>query len=199
MSVDLVWAGARYVCTPAPEPDPAPAPSPLRVIGFSQRDPRWAAVHLGGSSLTMGGSGCAVTACAMLGSLADCTKTPLDLVTWLNANGGFTSGGLLYWYKAAEGAGLGFVNYHLWRKEPADLDKLRAALAVMPQVVQVDFKPATAALDTHFVVAESLTADGLDINMVDPWTGSRGTVLGAYGAPGWTLARAIYAMAEFKP
>lgn len=167
-------------------------------LAYSQRDSRWAGIRLDGSNYTMGGAGCAVTACAMVASSVEPAITPLELVTWLNANGGFTSGGLLYWAKVAQFVdGLTFVDYHLWRKVAADIEKLKAALRVGPQVVQVDFKPATSTLDTHFVTALSMTEDGKDVNIIDPWTGEHTTLLIAYSEQGWTLARAIYALAEF--
>lgn len=200
MTIDVVWAGARYTCTPVVEPEPEPPPvipEPPRVIAFSQRDARWASYRLGTSAYTMGGAGCAVTAVTMVGTTVQPSITPGDMVTWLNANGGFTSGGLLYWQKAADFAGLEWVGYSLWRDVPADLVLLGRALAVGPQVVQVDFKPLTSTLDSHFVTALSFTADGLDLNIVDPWTGARGTLLATYAQPGWTLSRAVYALAEF--
>jgi len=176
----------------------APSPGRLPPVAFSQRDPRWASVSLGGSAYTMGSAGCAVTACAMVASVVQPALTPLDLVTWLNANGGFTSGGLLYWAKVAEAVGgLTFVNYYLWRAVAADLAALTRALLNGPQVVQVDFQPSTTALDTHFVTAVAMTADGLDVQIIDPWTGTAGTLLGMYAKQGWTLARAVYALAEF--
>lgn len=204
MSISATWDGARYVCTPVaeepvPEPTPEPEPDPRRAIAYSQRDERWARVPLGRSSYTMYGAGCAVTDVAIIGTLADPSFTPLDMVTWLNANGGFTSGGLLYWAKAAEAVpGLDFVDYYVWRQVPADIAKLKEALAHNPQVIQVDFKPSTAALDTHFVVALGMTEDETDVNIIDPWTAGRGTLLGLYAAAGWDLRRAVYAMAEFR-
>jgi hypothetical protein len=202
-TLDVVVNGERWVCMrpldPEPEPEPEPEPLPVRVVAYSQRDPRWANVRLGASAYTMGGAGCAVTSVAMLASAVNKDFTPLDMVTWLNANGGFTSGGLLYWSKAAQAAtGLTYVNYHIWRSVAADLPILRGALDKGPQVIQVDFKPATTVLDSHFVVALSLTQDGQDINIIDPWTGGRGTLLGLYANENWTLARAVYALAEYR-
>jgi hypothetical protein len=61
----------------------------------------------------------------------------------------------------------------------------------------VDFRPG-GALDSHFVVALSFTENRSDLNIIDPWTGERGTLLGLYGSGGWDLARAVYALAEFR-
>jgi len=199
VTVSVIWGGARYVCTLDDEPEPQPTPEPARVVAFSQRDPRWASVRLGTSNYTMGNAGCAVVAVTMIATTVKPHLTPLDMVWWLNNNGGFTSGGLLYWAKAAEYGGLRMVGYTTeWRKAPADLGQLKAALAKGPQVVQVDFKPATTALDSHFVTALGFTDDGDDLNIIDPWTGERGTLLTLYGAPGCTLERAVYALAEFE-
>ena len=199
MTVELILDGTRYACTLAaePVPEPTPQPSPARVFAFSQRDARWASIHLGTSSYTMGSAGCAVTAATMLATVLDPTLTPGDVVEWLNTNGGFTSGGLLYWAKvAAMVTDLEWVKYYLWRDAPADIDLLHTVLARGPTVVQVDFVPG-GALNTHFVVALSMTEDGKDVNIIDPWTGKRGTLLELYGAAGWDLRRAVYAMAEY--
>lgn len=172
-----------------PRPDPQ---------AFSQRDARWAQVRLGASAYTLGNAGCAVTAAAMVASVVQPDITPLTLVNWLNVNFGFTGGGLLYWSKVAEAVpGLAFAGYHLWRSVPADLARLALALHTGPQVIQVDFHPQTAALDSHFVTALRVLDDGADVEIIDPWTGNMGTLLGLYGAPGWTLSRAVYALAEF--
>lgn len=134
-------------------PPTAPEPTRPRVIGYGQRDPRWAAVRLGASQYRMGDSGCAVTSACMVGSQARPEVTPLELVNWLNLNGGFTADGRLFWSKVGEfyAPSLRFVKYTKWESAPADLSYLREALKYHAQVVQVDFKPETAPLDSHFV------------------------------------------------
>lgn len=78
---------------------------------WSQSDSEWGSIHLGSSQYTMKSSGCLVTAIAMLichtGSADASSFTPKTLVTYLNNNGGFTSGGALYWAKV-NGAADGF-------------------------------------------------------------------------------------------
>ena len=190
-TIELIVNGTRYTCTPA-------APEPVTVKPFSQRDPRWSGLPLGDSRYTVGTAGCAVVAVTMLATQVDPTMTPATMTNYLNTNGGFTSGGLLKWNSAAEAVdGLNVVRYHLWRDIPANVATLTDRITREPQAIQVDFYPGQA-LNTHFVVALSMTEDGRDINIIDPWTGERDTVLGAYGATGWTLARAVYAMAEFR-
>ena len=72
-------------------------------ITFSQRDPAWKDKHIGGTGLTMGEAGCAITACAVIACRA-CKKilTPLNLLMYLNAFGGFNKYGQIYWVKVAE-------------------------------------------------------------------------------------------------
>ena len=81
---------------------------------WSQADSEWGSIHLGASQYTMKSSGCLVTAIAMLichtGSADASSFTPKTLVNYLNNNGGFTSGGALYWAKV-NGAADGFTLY----------------------------------------------------------------------------------------
>jgi len=173
-------------------------------IPFSQHDPRWAALPLGSSTFTVTSSGCAVTAAAMLITRINYNVTPEHLVRWLNTHNGFTSGGLLRWHKIADFQdGLEFVNYHLWRNAPADLNKLRSLLDYGPQIVQVDHHPG-GPLNTHFVLATAMASTGgsrtapTDVTIIDPYTGNTTTLLTAYARPGWDLARAVYALAEYR-
>jgi len=192
--IQLTINGIAYDCIPRQEPVPERVP-----IAFSQRNPHWAAIRLGVSRYTIGSAGCAVTAVAMLGTLAEPMLTPGELTTRLNEIGGFTTGGLLNWNMCADVVyGLEFVNYHKWRGGPADISRVENALTRGPAVLQVDFKPATSALDTHFVLGLAMTEDYDDILVLDPWSGNRGTLLGFYSQPGWDLARAVYALAEFR-
>lgn len=73
---------------------------------WTQDDSRWGSISLGGSEYTMKRSGCLVTSITKLIIQSELKKssefTPKTLVTWLNKNGGFTSGGGLYWGKPAE-------------------------------------------------------------------------------------------------
>lgn len=191
---ELTIDGMRYICRPMAE-----EPLPRTPIAFSQRNPHWAHIPLGSSSYTIGTAGCAVVAAAMLGTLYEPALTPDILAIRLNATGGFTSNGLLIWAKVAEAVdGLEFVSYHRWRDGPANVAQVRDALSQGPQIIQVDFKPTTSAPDMHFVLGLGMTEDGDDIDIIDPWTGYRGTLLNVYGKPGWDLARAVYAMAEFR-
>lgn len=69
---------------------------------YSQRDSRWAGKRLGRSGLTMANWGCLVTAVAQALTVAGYNVDPGKLVDQLNAIGGFTSGGALYWGKVTQ-------------------------------------------------------------------------------------------------
>jgi len=194
--ITLTINGEIYDCVPRKPRGGTPCYAP---VAYSQRNPHWAHIALGASRYTIGSAGCAVTAVAMLGTLAEPSLTPGILTIRLGVLGGFTSDGLLYWQKAAYAVdGLEWLDYRKWPSENADMDYVRSALERGPQIVQVDFKPKTSPLDTHFVLGLAMTEDGEDIDIIDPWAGQRGTLLGLYAQPGWDLARAIYALAEFR-
>jgi len=90
---------------------------------YSQKDPRWAAMQLGESGLTMEHWGCTITAVAQALTLAGWGVTPGDLVGALNNNGGFTKDGLILWAKIGEaypqfhfgGGGYAFIQ-GIWGK-----------------------------------------------------------------------------------
>jgi hypothetical protein len=175
---------------------PTPPEEPADVVALSQRDPAWAGLKLGRSAYTVGGAGCAMVSACMEATLVRPDLRPDELNTWLSANGGYTSGGLLYWAKVAEYVdGMDFVTYHKWRTSPADMALVRAELAEGPAILQVDFHPG-GALDTHFVLA--LREHAGDIEILDPWDGQRKWLLAAYGLQGWDLPRAIYALVRYR-
>ena len=173
-----------------------PTPEPVNVVPLSQRDPAWASLRLGQSSYTIGGAGCAMVSACMEATLVRPDLRPDELNAWLSANGGYTTGGLLYWAKVAEYVdGMDFVTYHKWHREPADMALVRAELAEGPAILQVDFHPG-GALNTHFVLA--LREHEGDIEILDPWDGELKRLLAAYGLQTWDLPRAIYALVRFR-
>ncbi len=174
-------------------------PDAFPVTLFSQRNPAWAGDYLGTSGLTIGGAGCAMASVAMAGTAVETALTPKILNQRLSANGGYTSGGLLYWAIAGEQIpGLDYLTYRTWRtspKPPADVPAIKAALARGEfVVVQVDFVPHTSALDTHFVLVLSDLGD--DLLVADPWTGERIRLLERYGKG--DLEQSIYAAAFYR-
>jgi hypothetical protein len=178
------------------EPPEPPPPPPSTVASYRQGNPLWASIRLGTSLYTMGGSGCLVTAVASKISERYADFTPLELVRWLNANNGFNTGALLYMIKPTEMVrDLVLTRYPKWTSPNEDSLKLvREALAIGPTIIQVDFKPETSPLDTHFVVA-LYERDG-DIVMMDPWTGQVGSLMRTYGRG--TLAKSVFALADYR-
>lgn len=180
-----------------PPLEPLPLPTDLRGMQvYSQRDSRWAADKMGLSNLTIGQAGCAmVSACMRATQVA--AINPKELNQRLGT-GGYTSDGLLYWAAVAAAVpGLRLKHYYTWRATPkpdADMNIVHTAIAASPTVIQVDLKPQTAALDTHFVVA--VRALDNDIQIIDPLDGQVTTLMTRYNKG--TLAQSIYAMAVYE-
>jgi hypothetical protein len=157
-------------------PAPAALAQRMDVPAWKQADPRWAGLHLGGSSYTMSGSGCAVTACAMVAGYFGSDKSPGALCRALNANGGLNSAGDLYWQKvpAASGADITYVA----RYDHCSLARINQELdAGYPVIAKVHRKG-----NTHFVVLTGRSGSTYYIN--DPAGGVRTTLNEQYGSPG---------------
>ncbi len=75
----------------------------LAVPSFRQNDPRWGHDPIGATADTLGGQGCAVASAAMVLAFYGVDTDPQRLNGFLNANGGYTPQGWLYWEKAALG------------------------------------------------------------------------------------------------
>ncbi len=73
---------------------------------WKQYDSRWGSLQVGTSGRTMGQIGCLVTSLAICivhsGVRSESSFDPGVFVTAMNNNGGFTSGGELYWYKVTD-------------------------------------------------------------------------------------------------
>ena len=176
---------------------PVAHPETHLVIPYKQCHPDWGTLRLGASNHTLCSAGCLVTAIASAWSVDHPDVTPADYAAWLNAHGGFLSDGRLVLAKPAEMVGdRVLVDYLKWREpgQEADLARVREALKQGPTIVQVDLKPATTELDSHFVV---LVADlGDDFRMMDPLTGEFGSLMAAYGRG--SLARSIFALLDYR-
>lgn len=64
---------------------------------YTQTNPAWSQMKLGGSGLTMAEAGCFVTACAQIMGLAGYASDPGELCSYLDSHGGFTADGSAYW------------------------------------------------------------------------------------------------------
>lgn len=114
---------------------------------YSQRDPKWANLKLGNSNSTIGRYGCFLTSLAMLAEI------PPDQANEKLKKEGAFSKDLIISDKAADALGLEY-------SPPA-----RSAHFVpyYDCIAEVDFNPATAKKEQHFVV---YLTDG---KIVDPW------------------------------
>jgi len=128
---------------------------------FTQDDPRWSFQLLGPTYETIGQSGCAITSAAMVLSAYGVDTDPQRLNDFLNAHGGYTPSGWLYWEKAAAIAPGGQV-------EKAYEDLPSYALIDQnleqgnPVIVRLTLRNGT----THFVVV--VGKQGWDYLVQDP-------------------------------
>ena len=83
MTIDVVWAGTQWSCTPVTAPDPEP--SPFRVLAYSQRDSRWRYARMGGTPQTVGGMGCALVSATSVLSQRRPDLTPGDVNAFFKA------------------------------------------------------------------------------------------------------------------
>lgn len=116
---------------------------------LSQRDPRWASMQFGSS--TVGQVGCTITGIAIL-----LGTTPDVVLERMRNVGGFKDGNLVIWAKIPE-AFPGITVRREWSYNNDDVKQN------VPVLVQVDGTPIGAP--THFVVYIG------NQQMIDPWTG----------------------------
>ncbi len=165
---------------------------------FSQRDDRWKSKKLGTSLLTLGTSGCLVTclamACKYYGKETDPSKVNDDLI---RVNG-FANQNLYIWESINK--------VYSDISEPKRVQTPNAVTSAQfadirneidnnrPVIVEVDFVPATASVDMHFVVIIGYTKNdnGTYTYMVaDPWYGDTSS-LNRYGKPEVTIQRYVF-------
>ena len=186
----------------SPEPEPEPEPPSFKV--FNQRNPLWAADHLGTSQYTIGGSGCALVSTTMLATPAAPALNPRTHNQLIGAHNGYTSDGRLKWAVAAQVVdGMKFVAYTTYRgspKPPANITYLKGLLSQgQHAVVQVDYKTSTEVVESHFVaVVAPVIIDGTleDLIIADPYYGDIVRLMERYGRG--TLEASIYAIAVYE-
>jgi hypothetical protein len=141
---------------------------------WKQSDPRWAALHLDGSSYTMAGSGCAVTSCAMVAAYYGSSKDPGGLCRALSANGGLDSSGSIYWQKVPSAAG-GTIRY-IGRWDYDSVTLINQELDAGYPVIAEAYLQGSA----HWVVLTGRAGSTYYIN--DPGYGDRTTLNARYGS-----------------
>ena len=198
-SVDLVWGGVRYVCTPETEPQPADS----ILVPYSQNDVRWAR-KIYAYSLTFSKAGCLVCCVAMVVSTVYVEMIlPPEVADNLKRAGAFVGDMLSRPARIPDAyPRLSWDGVVHWRDKSADMAFLRSELNTYGcAIAEVKWNPLGASPATgnqHFVIVTSL--QGNDALIVDPWDGERKTLSESrYRLPGWTVAKTLTGLRLVHP
>ncbi|MEO9006606.1 MAG: C39 family peptidase [Candidatus Dormibacter sp.] len=160
---------------------------------ISQRAGAWSRDALGSDPVdTIGSSGCALTAVAMVTAGFGHPTNPAALNQWLTVHGGYIQNDLLLWRQATASSG-GSVRWR-WLHVPGIAPQLRTDdqnIEDLPPVSLVESELDAGNLvvaevrlmgNMHFVVLTGHRGDTLLIN--DPWYGDSTTLQARYGSYG---------------
>ena len=158
---------------------------------FSQRSGQWSRQALGSDPVdTIGSSGCALTAVAMVASAYGYSTNPGALNQWLTSHGGYIQNDLLLWRQAAAitQGGVRWKWLHVpgmvsqLKTDDQDIEDLPPQSLVESQLDAGHLVVAEVRLygGMHFVVITAHSGHTLFIN--DPWFGDRTTLQARYGA-----------------
>lgn len=140
----------------------------MQILG--QRDPRWAADKLGGSSLTVGRFGCTTTAIAMLSDYFKSFKNPGQIAHNVN---NYTPGGLILWNNLnTQFEHMKFV----WRDYHRDDAKIQDALRDPDKAVILQVNHGA-----HWVTGIRKTLFGGSYIVADPLFGDKCDAIERYG------------------
>lgn len=185
---------------------PRPANRPPLTL-YSQNDPRWkddpfaGGVPFGGP----GGAGCYTVAVAMINSLTGSLDEPPIVARALREAGCFEGAYLTHPERIPDACpGLCYDGPFdvskdgplRWHRTAADMDRVYEELSQgSPIIMEVDFAPG-GEFNQHFIVCESWNEETGDLQIADPWDGTRKELLAAYSPVfgGWDLKRAIYGL-----
>lgn len=175
------------------------------MTSYLQADPRWGRDTLGHGDTTLAAEGCLVTcAASIVSDVGRAVITPGELNAHLIAQGGFVDGlgrvgapgANRFVFDSLRAFGVALQAFGICRMFPAPVAVLRADLPGRALIVEVDYRPG-GALDNHWVRVLEFCADG-DALIMDPLVSGPQRLLARYGAPGWDLARAIFAHAMYE-
>ena len=138
------------------------------MLYLSQRDPRWANLKLGSSSLTISKFGCTTTSISMLSDYFGCYQSPDKIAA--NPNN-YTKEGLI-----------------VWQNLKFEKMKFQTRLRVCPpdstliEILKDPNRAVIANVDDghHWVVLVKKNVIGKDWTCVDPWSGSKCDVFKTY-------------------
>src|SRR3972149_5513680 len=139
----------------------------MAVTLFSQRDPRWADIHLGTGQETIGQAGCLMTCVAsLLVDVCGVETDPGRLNRWLACNGGYRDANLFIFSSVAP-LGLKLTDVIPCLSDPAPMERMVATLVGGGGViVKGDFAPG-GAIQQHWVRLLDVGAE--DCRIADPW------------------------------
>lgn len=184
--IEMPWNTLSYF---PDEPDAPQADILLPIEPLSQVDPRWKDIQLGTSSSTIGGYGCLITCVSMMLDYYGYNTNPALLNEELKVHAGYANGNLLVWgsipsiYKEVTYDGK-------WEGSRNDIiDKLLADNR--PAIIHVDYNPATAPIEQHWVLVVGKRDGKYIIN--DPKDGAQVVFNDRYGDP----ATKIYNVASY--
>lgn len=178
----------------------------LNIKALSQRDPKWASELLGfnANTYTIGGYGCLITSLVVMANYYGKTETPSTLNKKLKDAKGFSDGNGYYVWGAISKVFPEIKEEWLGRfPDPLTNDQMDAIKNAIktgyPVMVEIDFKPETAQPDMHFVLLVGYDANDEDnFTMMDPWTGSIGSLKMYLKASKPTARRSIEQIAMYK-
>lgn len=163
----------------------------LKVPLFSQRDPAWQNLKLGTSNTTIGDYGCLLTCLAMLAKYRGKDVSPKTLNVDFVLHNAYADGNLYKWY---EGISKVYPDIKLTKLvdtpkniTTAQFNEMKAEIDKgNPVILQVDFYPATARPDMHFVLL--IGYDDTNFYVADPFYGDIAN-LTRYGVPKVTILK----------
>ena len=153
---------------------------------------------MGGVPQTIGGYGCAMVCACMMYTQVYPAMRPDDFNRILTQRGGYNiieiSEAHLAWDRLPDiFEGLSWQGRRDWTRALLDSEIAQVFTLIdeAPLVLWVDFMPNKAGMQSHFVLATGHTDD--DIDIIDPWTGVRASLMERYGRPANdSLKRAIW-------
>lgn len=163
----------------------------LTVPLFSQRDPKWSKLKLGTGTGTIGDFGCLLVSCAMLAKYYGKDTNPEQLNKLFIQNNSYANGNLYKWY---EGLSKVYSDIELLSlvdtPDPVSSSQFNLMKNEInegrPVILQVDFYPATAQPDMHFVLLVGY--DDKNYYVADPFYGDISN-LNRYGDPKYTILK----------
>ena len=165
----------------------------LSIPCLGQRDPRWATIKLGNSTLTIGSDGCLLVCHAMMLTYYGHEFLP-DLLNEVYKSKSVFEGALINFYKAGQVyPDVRAVEYYNCPTTPCDLNKIDNQLnKKQPVIAWVDNINGDSKPD-HFVLIIGKTDDGHYL-VNDPWMGEEYYFDAKWGEP----SRNIYGLRIYE-